>query len=347
MSRRPALPSFTLGAGAVAAGAVAAVTNRGLRHRARVRRRTEHVTRIATPDGPLLASYTYGRPEDSPGTIVLVHGWTMAAAFWTGAAEALSRQGWHVVTYDQRGHGRSAPVPADGFGLRRLGGDLQAVLDQTVPEGHPVVLAGHSMGAMSVMAWAGREQAPTHDVRGAALVCSSAHGVVPDAVAALTGANQPQVQRLLRTAVHVPVEVPRTPINRAVVRMIAFGESPSPAQVELTHRLFLECPPSVRVGFAREMDSLDLRDCASALSVPTVVLGGGKDRLTPPAHAEQLAELTRAETLRIVPEAGHQLPLERPGLVVDTISGLARRVVPAVTGRSSGRATGPAMDAAQ
>src|SRR3954453_8713192 len=87
---------------------------------------------------------------DSQLTVVLAHGFTARLAEWELQREAL-RPRARLVLFDQRGHGRSGRARLTKATNDPPGRDLGEVLDATTPEG-PVVLAGHSMGGMSVMA---------------------------------------------------------------------------------------------------------------------------------------------------------------------------------------------------
>jgi len=60
----------------------------------------------------------------------------------------------------------------------------------------------------------------------------------------------------------------------------------------------------------RAARAMDLTAHAAALDVPTLVLSGGRDRLTTPALAERLSALIPGSRLHIVDGAGHMLPLE-------------------------------------
>jgi pimeloyl-ACP methyl ester carboxylesterase len=58
---------------------------------------------------------------------------------------------------------------------------------------------------------------------------------------------------------------------------------------------------------------MDLRPALARLTVPTLVMAGADDRLTPPSHARQIAAaLPNLTALIILPETGHMGPLERP-----------------------------------
>jgi pimeloyl-ACP methyl ester carboxylesterase len=100
--------------------------------------------------GPAIRGETVG--EGPP--IVLCHGVTATRRYVVHGSRVLERVGHAVVSYDARGHGESDPAPGgEGYGYPELVGDLGAVIDAQVGEG-PVVLAGHSMGAHTAVAYA-------------------------------------------------------------------------------------------------------------------------------------------------------------------------------------------------
>lgn len=88
-----------------------------------------------------------GRP------IVLCHGITATRRYVVHGSRALERAGHEVVAYDARGHGESDPAPAEqGYGYPELVGDLEGVVAATIGE-ESFVLAGHSMGAHTAVAY--------------------------------------------------------------------------------------------------------------------------------------------------------------------------------------------------
>lgn len=86
--------------------------------------------------------------------IVLCHGITATRRYVHHGSRALERAGHRVVAYDARGHGESDPAPSgQGYGYLDLVADLERVVAEQVGEG-PFVLAGHSMGAHTAVAYA-------------------------------------------------------------------------------------------------------------------------------------------------------------------------------------------------
>jgi 3-oxoadipate enol-lactonase len=95
-----------------------------------------------------------GESAGEGSAIVLCHGITASRRYVHHGSRALERAGHRVVTYDARGHGESDPSPAgEGYGYPWLVADLERVIASEVGEA-PFVLAGHSMGAHTAVAYA-------------------------------------------------------------------------------------------------------------------------------------------------------------------------------------------------
>jgi pimeloyl-ACP methyl ester carboxylesterase len=112
------------------------------------------------PPAPLAPFSVDGVPVlcgETAGTgpaIVLCHGITASRRYVHHGSRALERAGHRVLTYDARGHGESDPAPpGEGYGYRWLVTDLERVVAAEVGEGH-FLLAGHSMGAHTAVAYA-------------------------------------------------------------------------------------------------------------------------------------------------------------------------------------------------
>jgi pimeloyl-ACP methyl ester carboxylesterase len=121
---------------------------------------------VVSADGARLHVEVHG-PRNAP-PVVLIHGWACSTAFWAAQIRALATD-HRVIAYDQRGHGRSPASPA--CSTHALADDLEAVLAATLAPGEKAVLAGHSMGGMTVMAAAGRARVREHTA--AVLLCST------------------------------------------------------------------------------------------------------------------------------------------------------------------------------
>ena len=328
------------GAAVIALVALAAHVLTDRRDRAAVRRdprRAElnpaglppaEVLDVHSADGTALHVRTWG-PTGAP-IVVLAHGWTCTADYWIPQVHALAKD-HRVVAYDQRGHGRSATGSDVLLGPDQLADDLAAVLAATVPPGRRALLVGHSMGAMGIVAWADRHPEQLRRTAAAMLLASTGVG---DTVADSMLVPLPLVPTKLRAALtraflgaSLPIG-PRGPLTFRGVRYVALSRGASPAQVALCERMILRCPTDARARWATAMDEMDLTPALQRLDVPTSVLVGLADRLTPPVYSRRLAaDLPSLERLIELPDVGHMSTLEAPEVVNDEIRRLVRTLL--------------------
>ena len=118
-----------------------------------------------------------------------------------------------------------------------------------------------------------------------------------------------------------------SPLSHAILRRIAFGPTASPAQIAFYERMLIACPPDVRANVGIAISEIELHEALPRLDVPTVVVAGDRDRLTPPSHARRIAQmLPRLERLIVLDETGHMAPLERHDAVTGVLLELADNI---------------------
>ncbi len=282
---------------------------------------------VAGVGGTSLNVELYG-PEDAP-PVVLVHGWTCALRFWRRQVQDLSAD-HRVIAFDLRGHGDSGAPEDRDWSLDTLADDLEAVLDACLPEGRPALLAGHSLGAMTIVAWGGRHAAGVpRRAASVALINTGLGDLISESLLVRTPDALDRVRQLVGGVIlgaAAPLQTRPDPLTHRVVRVIALSPSAGPAAVRYSEEMVLSCKPSVRAGCGRELRRMDLLDRVEHLTVPTLVIAGARDRLTPPSHAHQLAEaLPECVGLLELEDAGHMGPLERPAEVSAALRELAAR----------------------
>lgn len=304
----------------------------------------EHV--VETDDGAELAVTVCppapaGNGDDDPTrrpTVVLSHCWTGDRRVWAPVARRLVAMGHRVVLYDQRGHGEStfgADDPVERLPERaaeaddtddvrraaeltvgRFGADLAEVLTRV--DARDAVVAGHSMGGFSTMAFAsGHPEVLRERVRGLVLVSTAAHrlGVGP-----LT----PLVARLMASRLPALV-VGRPHLGLVLVRRIVGGRRPCYDHLAVTRDLFLATRPEVTAACLACFAEMDLRAGLAEVEVPTTVMVGSHDTLTPPSLGRAIARALPAARLDVLDGLGHMLPLEAPDAVAAAIAELAGR----------------------
>jgi pimeloyl-ACP methyl ester carboxylesterase len=281
--------------------------------------------KVRSADGTELHVEHFGSPEGV--TIVLLHGWTEAIGYWTPVIRELEARGFRVVALDLRGHGSSGRAADGDYSLARFGEDLEAVLEDSVPDGQRAVVVGHSLGAMSIAAWAEHHDVPRL-VAAAALLNTG----VGDLIAESLLIPLPKIAHALNQTIalhgflgsRAPLPRFSTPLSHAAIRYAAFGPEATPAQVAFYERMLVSTPPDVRADVGIAMSEMSLLHALERLTIPTLVVAGEKDRLTPPSHARRIADMVPSlHKLVILDQTGHMGPLERPQEISEELADLA------------------------
>lgn len=309
-----------LAAGLAAAGLVAARWSWG-RRAARPGSGTGPTVR--TDDGVTLDVDVAG-PRGARPTVVLVHGLAARSSVFDRQWAAL-RTHARLVRYDQRGHGRSGWAGSPSAGPARLGRDLGQVLDAVAGPG-PVVLVGHSLGGMAVLALAGQRPDLFRDrVAGVALLSTAA---MPLATA---GRRLPRWARhpvlalgdtvawllwLLAPLVEALHPLRRAAARQALLRRLFAGRPPRTAARRMVDS-WAGTPAAVTAALLAGLSGYDERTAAGCLgTVPVLVLAGADDATIPAAAARRLAaRIGPGARLLLVPGAGHMVPLTHPEVV--------------------------------
>ncbi len=285
---------------------------------------------VPLPDGVRLHVEEVG---SGPLTVVFAHGFALSLASFHYQRRDLADVG-RLVFYDQRCHGQSTRGRDEDCTLARLGDDLAVLLDAVAPT-VPVVLVGHSMGGMTVMSLAKRHPALFGTrVVGAVLIATSAGGVAEALVPIPTRAAEvitarvlPRVQRAAGAPIVATTRRAGSDLNFLLTKRWGFGDSPSPAQVELVERMTSATPLDVLTAFVPTFVEHDLWDALPVLArVPTLVFGGTKDRVTKYAAAEEIARRTPGAQFVTLHGAGHMLMTERAPLVNLHLRAFLRKV---------------------
>ncbi|MFE9804859.1 alpha/beta fold hydrolase [Streptomyces sp. NPDC005227] len=295
----------------------------------------------AEPEAPLgpRRRRLFGRKAPAPVTVVFSHGYCLNQDSWHFQRAAL-RGVVRTVHWDQRSHGRSgrgaaqlkdgAPVTID-----QLGGDLKAVIDAAVPEG-AVVLVGHSMGGMTVMALADRFPELIRDRVAAVALVGTSSGRLGEVNFGLPVAGVNAVRRVLPGVLKALgqqaalVERGRratADLFAGVIKRYSFaGRDIDPAIERFAERMIEGTPIDVVAEFYPAFTDHDKTAAlAHFAELPVLVLAGVKDLVTPSEHSEAIADLLPDAELVLVPDAGHLVMLEHPEVVTDRLADLLVR----------------------
>jgi pimeloyl-ACP methyl ester carboxylesterase len=253
------------------------------------------------------------RGEGRP--LVLVHGVALSSRCWNNQLVDLCGEA-RVIAYDQRGHGDS-DIGRQGLSLQRLATDLTELLEGL--DLFDTVLVGHSLGGMVVLRMLAdhpKLAAPGGRVGALALVATSATPAagrgIPGAKA-LLAATQPAAGSAAWLASRLPGRtLPHSDMAFVLARMV-FGAAPSAANVELTREITSRIPLGVSAELLLEIMRFDAEATLCDIDLPTRIVVGTRDLMTPVRHARALASSIPSAELVELPGCGHMPMLERRG----------------------------------
>lgn len=272
-------------------------------------------------------------PDDL--TIIFSHGYALNEHCWHFQRRDLRPLG-RLVFFDQRAHGLSTRGESERSTIDQLGMDLGRIIDAVAGSG-PIVLVGHSMGGMTVMALAAHRPELFDDkkVAGVALLATAVGGL-KDSVLGMP----PMLGRALHQAAptvlglatrHTDlVEAGRqrgSDFAYLLAKYYSFGSNVPPSLTNFTADMTNGTPVDVVAEFLPGLDAHEKSEALMALrDIETLVMVGDKDRLTPPPHSEEIIRRVPHAQYVLLQDTGHMLILERHAEVNQAIRDLVARV---------------------
>ncbi len=249
-------------------------------------------------DGVALPTFSRG----SGPTFLFSHGVSISSRTWVKQFAELPEFGVRVVAYDHRGHGAS--VAGDtGHSIENLAIDIRTVIDGL--DLRDVVLVGHSMGGIAAQAYVLHH--PDHArarVRG--LVLLSTFARTPLAALGPRNGAAERVSGWLDLAA-----LTARPELGTLIARLGFGRDPQASHVELARQMLSECEPDTSRAAILPLLGLDLTAELEELAIPTLVVAGTADLLTPPLEARRIARHIPGARLHLLDRAGHMVMLEQ------------------------------------
>ncbi|WP_433563504.1 alpha/beta fold hydrolase [Nocardia sp. CA-151230] len=282
------LPEAGVGADALTAPFRSGLRSRNYRTASLNTPRPTEVIPVTTRDGARLRVHAYGPAEGD--VIVLAHGWSCAIEYWNPQINAFAGE-YRVIAFDQRGHGESESGTRS-FSADQLADDLSDVLEAVLRPGRRAVLVGHSMGGMTIQAWAHRYPHQVRHRASAVLLATTAARQIPNRATVIPLLNDviPGPDWLALALFGTPVPLPGGPAVNLIAKHRLMTPAATRDQILFGTSIVRSCRPSVRAAVARGLLELDLHGAAAHLTVPTTVIAGSHDRLLPEVHSREIAD---------------------------------------------------------
>jgi pimeloyl-ACP methyl ester carboxylesterase len=289
--------------------------------------------RVPSDDGTEIAVEILGDGHAGP-TLVFTHGWTFSSRSWH--YQRMLAERYRLVLMDHRDHGESGTGPRENRTVDQIGRDLAAVLDATSAS-RDVVLIGHSMGGMTIMSLAAQQpERFGKQVKGVALLDTSGRRE-PDYEFGLRGPLAKffigQWKSALALMVSDPDKAERarrsgSAVSIAISRFLNLGKGADKRLARFTEAMSAQTKAQVVGDFWLTLDTHDKIDALKVLAdIPTLVLVGDRDRLTPPENARTLAAAIPGAQLLELRGAGHCAMLEQPEAVNAALYDLVAKAV--------------------
>src|SRR4051812_24984962 len=318
--------------------------------------------RVPSGDETEIAVEILGDGHPGP-TIVFTPGWTFSSRSWH--YQRMLAERWRLVLMDHRDHGESGTGPREHRSVDQVGRDLYAVLQATCGRGsgakgeepgRDVVLVGHSMGGMTIMALAAEHpELFGSQVKAVALVDTSGRRPEEHTFGLrgpLAKAFLKQWESSLALMVSDPDKAERarrsgSKLSVAISRWLNLGPDADKRLAVFTEAMSAATNAQVVGDFWVSLDTHDKTVALETLSsVPTLVVVGDRDRLTPPSDSRAIAAAVRGSRLLELRGAGHCTMLEQPNAVNAALTELVLAAerdtnVPAPVERPAGRAPQP------
>jgi len=225
--------------------------------------------------------------------VVLIHGAGGMHLFWPPQIRRIP--GYRVFALDLPGHGKSD----QGGGLQTVDSYAEQVLAwMEAVHLHRAVFVGHSMGG-AVALTLGIQH--TERVLGLGLLSTGVRLTIPPDL--LSGAANP------------------TTFYRAVKGLVSwsFGSCVPEHLIEQAASRLSEVRPSVLYGDLLACDRFDCTEYLANIRIPTLIMCGTEDRMTPLRYAQLMARVIPEAILEEIPQAGHMLMLEQPDIVAKSL----------------------------
>lgn len=229
--------------------------------------------------------------------VLLLHAFPLNSGMWEAQVEALGDR-FRLIAPDFQGFGGSdAPEDRSLYSMDSFADHLAGLLDDLAID--KTVLVGLSMGGYVAFSFLRRHG---DRVRALVLADTRAEADPPEGVEKRSG-QQKQVES----------EGTAGLVDALPGALLGATTRDSKPDVVDRSRKLMDNPPAGFIGALEAMKNrVDSSDDAAKVHVPTLVLVGEEDALTPPDAARRLHELIAGSKLVVIPGAGHLSNLEAP-----------------------------------
>jgi 3-oxoadipate enol-lactonase len=247
--------------------------------------------------------------EKGKTTVIFIHGFPYDHYMWDNQVEFLKND-YHCITYDIRGLGQSDT--GDGqYTMEMLVDDLFGIIDQLKID--KPVICGLSMGGYIALRAVEREQS-----RLSGLILCDTKPAADDNPGKLKRAGAVKKINTEGLEAYVNETVPLTFAGETIEKEKEIYEP-------VLNRAKNSDPVGVKGCILAMAGRTDTTESLSKIEIPTLLICGNLDNLTPPYLMREIAEKIKNSEFAAAPRAAHMSPVENPDFVNDVIKGFLKR----------------------
>ncbi|MBB5871531.1 pimeloyl-ACP methyl ester carboxylesterase [Allocatelliglobosispora scoriae] len=277
---------------------------------------------------------------DPEPTVIFVHGFCLDMGTFHFQRRLLDGGEYRMVLYDQPGHGKSGRLSDGEYDLPALGEALRDVIRETTTPDSDIVLVGHSMGGMAIMACAERyPEIFANRVVGVALISTSGGrvqgvklGGLPELISRTSAPLLPVLSGASRMSGPMIDKARQASSDLAwlLTRRYGFGgKQPSPALVSYVERMNSGTTTETVARYLRTLSSHARYPALAAIAdKPVLVIVGDKDPILPLKHSEEIVRHLPQAEMVVVPDSGHVVLLEHADAVNEALLAFLAKVMP-------------------
>lgn len=243
--------------------------------------------------------YTDTDDNKSTNTVTLIHGFPFNHEMWKSQIALLQENGFRVISYDLRGHGKS-DVGDGQYTIELFVDDLIALLDYLKITN--TVVCGFSMGGY--VALRAIERNPERF--NALILCDTTSAA---------DSNEAKLRRA--TSIKLIKKDGVKPFAEGFLKAVFADPSFSTKQIIIdeTRKMILANSPIGVCGALLAMAArTDTTEALSKIGVPTLVLVGEHDTITPPAAAKTMHGRIQNSKMHVISSAAHMSSMENPNV---------------------------------
>lgn len=261
---------------------------------------------IHSPDGTALYTLSIG---EGSRTVVLAHGYGIDLNEWNMMIPKLVARGSRVITFDQRGHGKSG-IGRLGIGSDAMAADYKAIFEEYDLRG--ATLVGHSMGGFLTMkTLLTYPELMQSRIKDCVLMATFAGDINRN-----NFQNRLQLP-LIKSGILIKLLGIAT-VGKAFGKSL-LGDDPDDEVIRVFVELFKAQNHKALVPILEAFANENYYDQVHKITIPCTVLIGEKDPTTPPFHSNDLARLIPNARKVVIPKKGHGINWEAPDSVVEAI----------------------------